>query len=93
MSNDLIQLLGWIDFCEREFPGKDTHIPVWLCPHEYLKKACEDGFIEQKGLQPLIPRIGMNSVIFGLTDLGRRTLYSTLPRAGEKPGVVKFRRT
>lgn len=76
------QLLGWIEHCEREHPGKATHIPTWLCTMNAVHDAVESGHLIQTGGESLGPRHG-TMLIYGLTDRGRQDFYSNLPKAGE----------
>lgn len=82
MTTTRQQLLGWIEHCEREHPGKATNIPVWLCSMDALHEAEIDGFVSAIGKQPFIARDGSSLVIYGLTDKGRQEFYGNLPRAG-----------
>lgn len=75
------QILGWIKHCEREHPGKGTHIPSWLCSMDAVTEAEGDGFIEMIGLAP--PCGAESVIIYGLTHKGRQDYYSNLPRAGQ----------
>lgn len=81
MTTTRVQLLGWIEHCERDHPGQGTNIPVWLCSMDFVHETEAEGFIEKTGTVPLIPRWGMSSVIYGLTDKGRIEFYNALPRA------------
>lgn len=71
MTTTLYQLLGWIEHCEREHPDKETSIPWWLCSMDALHDAVADGYVEEIGRRPFIPRWGMSFAIYGLTKKGR----------------------
>lgn len=79
MTTTRIQLLGWLEHCEREHPGKGTPIPTWLCSMDALYDEVGRGTVEEIGIQPIVPRMGMVSTIYGLTDKGRQEFYSSLP--------------
>jgi hypothetical protein len=83
MPTTRMQVLGWIEHCESEHPGLGTMIPTWLCTIEALHEAIADGDVQQIGQRALIPRMGISSVIYGLTDQGRLKFYEGTPVAGE----------
>jgi hypothetical protein len=83
----LMQILGWIEHCERELPDKATCIPTWLCSWEAFQDSVSDGWVEQKNLVPMIPRLGVSQVVYRLSDKGRVKFFSSLPRA-EQPAQV-----
>lgn len=75
----LLQILGWIEHCERELPGQATTIPVWLCGDGDFSKAVQDGYIVETGAIPFHPRLGITQIVYGLSDKGRRAYYDMLP--------------
>jgi hypothetical protein len=76
----LLQILGWIEHCQRELPEKATMIPVWLCASHEFQKAVDDGYVEEISQLPFHPRMGITQIIYGLTDKGRQAFYDMLPR-------------
>lgn len=87
MATTLIQILGWIEHCERELPEQATCIPTWLCTWEAFQEAVSDGWVEQKNLVPMIPRLGVSSIVYRLSDKGRVKFFTNLSRA-EQPVQV-----
>lgn len=81
MATTRIQLLGWIEHCEREHPQMGTCIPTWLCSMDAVEEAERDGDICEIGTHSWLPRFGWSTRIFGLTDQGRAKLFSALPTA------------
>jgi len=86
MATTRTQLLGWIEHCEREHPGKGTHIPVWLCSMHAVHEAVADGDVKEIGKQPF--RSTESFVIYGLTEQGRCKFYASLPVLTEQTAKV-----
>lgn len=84
----LIQILGWIDHCERELPERGTSIPAWLCTRAAFEEAVADGHIEVKGEKALVPRLGLRGVQYGLTVKGRAELSAALAASEDSADIA-----
>jgi DNA-binding PadR family transcriptional regulator len=74
----LIQILGWVEHCERDHGGCSMW-PTWLASTWAFHDAFKEGYIAEIGKRPLIPREGTSLVLYGLTDKGRQEFYAALP--------------
>lgn len=69
-KKDLLRVLGWMDYFEKNHPGQATWFPAWLVDIEDFHRAIKDRHVELRS-ETYNPRTNQTIPVYVLSEQGR----------------------